>query len=425
MSFFNAIGGFFITLALIIGGIFGGHTAPNNSLVAEQSASSTATIVPVTAASPSTYDSGQSSASTSAGDSTLAPGQTVYTEAELLAMAGNPYASGSVPLGDYHYVTDAPKVGYVYLCNVHKDNPGSSVIGPWVHGDTWNFLQKVSVQGSVSWPNATFSNIVSGAYRVLTGNDLPVGYTTGVFPVASSDPAHAYDPNPNTISAQALKDSLPANPVYSNTPYCMGGEVGVMTDGVALFDAFDAGLRDAPAHELQDSCNGHPQGTGEYHYHSLPACFTDIMETTVLGYAYDGFPITGPEVAPGKFLTTANLDVCHGLTSTITEDGKQVTTYHYVMTQDFPYSASCFRGKPTTLAPSSSTPAQSGSSQSSSPQSSDTQAGAGGSPPQSAIDACSGKGVDSACSMTTPQGTLTGTCRTPPNSSLACIPDTD
>ncbi|MET0629048.1 MAG: hypothetical protein ABW033_11390, partial [Acidimicrobiia bacterium] len=33
-----------------------------------------------------------------------------------------------------------------------------------------------------------------------------------------------------------------------------------------------------------------------------------------------------------------------GITSKVQLDGRSVTTYHYVMTQDFPYSVSCFRG---------------------------------------------------------------------------------
>jgi len=56
---------------------------------------------------------------------------------------------------------------------------------------------------------------------------------------------------------------------------------------------------------------------------------------TVIGFALDGFPITGPMVAAHE---------CHGITSEIELDGKTVTMYHYVMTQDFPYSVSCFRG---------------------------------------------------------------------------------
>ncbi len=284
-----------------------------------------------------------------ASTSSATPAPHAYTQAELAALAGNDYATGSVPLGDGKYVTSGPKKGYVYLCSVHKDNPGSMANGPWMHGATWNFLEKVSVSGSVSWPNAAFSNAVSGSSRTLAGNGLPKGHTTGVFPVATTDAAHAYDSNPNKISIQAIKDVLPANPTYSDTPYCMGGEVGVMLTGVPLFNGFDAGLRDAPAHELQDSCDGHPQGSGEYHYHSLSACFKDIGVSTVLGYALDGFPITGPKVADKKYLVTADLDACHGLVSDVMVDGKKKTTYHYVMTQDFPYSASCFRGKPVQM----------------------------------------------------------------------------
>jgi hypothetical protein len=49
-------------------------------------------------------------------------------------------------------------------------------------------------------------------------------------------------------------------------------------------------------------------------------------------------------VSAGNILTTDDLDECHGISSEITLDGKRVKMYHYVMTQDFPYSISCFRG---------------------------------------------------------------------------------
>lgn len=46
-----------------------------------------------------------------------------------------------------------------------------------------------------------------------------------------------------------------------------------------------------------------------------------------------------------------------------------------------------------------------------------------GQPPQEAIDACNGLSAGSSCSINTPNGTVTGTCNTPPNSSqLACMP---
>lgn len=343
----------------------------------------------------------------------------VYSDEELLAMADNTYANGEVPLGDGKYTTSGPKKGYVYLCNVRKENFGSDQNGPWVHGTTWNFLSKLKVSGSVSWSNATFSNVISGAYRILSGNDLPINHTTGTYPIASSDEVSKYDRNPNSISAQAIKQSIPADPTYSNTPYCMGGEAGIMLSGVALFDALDAPLRDAPAHEAQDSCGGHPQESGEYHYHSLSPCFKDISVKTVLGYAYDGFPITGPQVAKDKYLTTDDLDECHGLTSEITVDGKKKTTYHYVMTQDYPYSVSCFRGKPVTTGPSAQFGTRTGSAQQQQTQA--PQQGGGMTrpePPQEAKTACTGKTEGGTCSV---GGQMSGTCENF-GSYLACIP---
>lgn len=361
-------------------------------------------------------------ATTTAPANPKAVGPHVYTQAELLAMAGDDYASGNVPLGDHKYVTAGAKKGYIYLCHATiNSNAGAGVDGPWIGATTWNFKQKVQVSGSVSWPNASFSDLISGASRVITGNDLPLAHTTGVFPIQSSDAAYQYDRNPNSIKAQNLKYSLPASPTYSDTPYCMGGEVGIMLTGVPLFNGFDEPLRDAPAHELQDSCDGHPQVSGEYHYHSLSSCMKDTGISTVLGYALDGFPITGPVVAPGKYLTTADLDECHGLTSEIVEDGKTVTTYHYVMTYDFPYSASCFRGKPSTTGPSAGGQGQTGMPTGGVASQGGT--GQGGTPPQQAIDACSGKSSGASCSFTGGRGeTVSGSCKTPPGASLACVP---
>jgi hypothetical protein len=50
-------------------------------------------------------------------------------------------------------------------------------------------------------------------------------------------------------------------------------------------------------------------------------------------------------------------------------------------------------------------------------------AGNGQQPPQAAIDACVGLTQGADCSINTPNGTVTGTCSTPPNSSqMACMP---
>ena len=258
---------------------------------------------------------------------------------------GNEYADGILPVGDGKYSTDAPSTGTVYVCRAPQGGGGAQSRGPWfVNNDTeYDLNQKVSVEGAVPW-TASYSMTIAGDTRTIATNDLPRDHTTGVFPVQPSDPAYEYDRNPNQIAAQSLSYALDATPTIASSPGCVGGEVGVMTTGVALFDAFDAGGRDAGAWEVQDGCDGHPQMSSEYHYHTLSSCIDDASVRSVIGSALDGFPITGPKIADGNILTTKDLDECHGITSAIDLDGKSVTMYHYVMTQDFPYSASCFRG---------------------------------------------------------------------------------
>jgi hypothetical protein len=264
---------------------------------------------------------------------------------------GNKYASGVLPVGDGKYSTTTPQVGYIYACSTYASNlnpsqGGSQVRGPWFTNNNTQFIisKKVSVSGNVKW-TGSFSNVVSGSTRTITTNDLP-SHKTGTFPIARTDPAYRYDANPGSIAAQSLTYSLTASPTYG-TEQCMSGTVGVMLTGVSLFNGFDAGGRDAVAWEMQDGCNGHPQSTHQYHYHSLSSCITDTSVSTVIGFALDGFPITGPKVSNGNILTTSDLDTCHGISSSILLDGTYTTTYHYVMTQDFPYSVSCFRATPS------------------------------------------------------------------------------
>ena len=259
---------------------------------------------------------------------------------------GDEYADGILPGGDGKYTTDAPRQGYVYVCRVPAGGGGGAQTrGPWFVNDNteYDINKKVAVTGNVQW-DSTFTMTISGSSRVIFTNDLPRDHTTGVFPVQPSDPAYQYDRNPNSIASQSLTYTLGANPTVQGAPGCVSGEVGVMTTGVAVFDAFDAGGRDAGAWEVQDGCDGHPQMSHEYHYHTLSKCIQDASVHTVIGFALDGFPITGPKVAEHNILTTKDLDECHGVASEVQLDGKSVTTYHYVMTQDFPYSASCFRG---------------------------------------------------------------------------------
>jgi len=261
---------------------------------------------------------------------------------------GDLYADGILPVGDGKVVLDEPEVGQVYLCHDGGDASvgGAQERGPWFINDNteYDINQKIYVEGSVTW-DGEYDLTVEGGERVIETNAVPDDHTTGEFPVASDDPAYQYDRNPNAISEQELEYRVTAEPELLDEPACMGGEVGVMVNGVPLFNALDAGNRDAGAWETQDDCDGHPQVTGEYHYHTLSACIDDVSTSTVIGWALDGFPITGPTVSDGNILTTVDLDECHGITSEVEIDGEMVEMYHYVMTQDFPYSVSCFRAE--------------------------------------------------------------------------------
>jgi len=297
-----------------------------------------------TSSTPSTSSSAASSTAT-ASASTPATGTLTLDPAKNY---GDKYADGILPVGDNLYTTDAAKQGHVFLCRTGGPGGGASTQGPWFSADgtTYDINKKIAVQGEVTWPGS-ITIAVAGDTRTIVTNDLPKDHPTGVFPVASDDPAYAIDRNPNSIKEQSVTYTLSAQPTVDAEPHCMSGQVGVMTTGVELFNAFDALLRDAGAWEVQDSCEGHPERTGAYHYHSLSSCITDISVQSVIGFALDGFPITGPKVGDNNMLTTSDLDECHGITSEIELDGTKVTTYHYVMTQDFPYSASCFRAEPT------------------------------------------------------------------------------
>lgn len=279
--------------------------------------------------------------------------------------SGSPSASGqsiwtvtsatldptALPVGTGRYVTDGPKAGYVYTCDAkYFEFPnvvGANVTGEWVHGATFDMTKKVVVQGEVLHDGA-FAISTRGDRRVFAGNGLPAGVPTGVFPTSASDPAYRYDKNPNGLVAQSVAFSVPLDPALQEKPTCTGLEVGITLDGVELSGPLDSSGRDELAYELMDRCTGMTQPGGLYHRHALSDCIPHVHERNALvGYALDGFGIFSPYDADGKELTTRDLDECHGTTSAITWDGKTVTMYHYVLTRDFPYVPTCFRGKPT------------------------------------------------------------------------------
>lgn len=235
---------------------------------------------------------------------------------------------------------------------------------------------------------------IEGDRRVITANGLP-GHKVGRFP--NSD-------NPNRISAQRYRFTVPARPVAAANPTVLRrGPFGIAVNGVlfdpgtaemwhndresdwhydALGNAFSLGL---------DANNAHVQPNGAYHYHGIPVALLRQLSggkelMTLVGWAADGFPIyaqwghrvaadaTSPAVKlhssyrlkngerptangqpggtyDGIFVEdfeyvpgSGDLDECGGRTGVTPEFPNG--TYYYVLTEDFPFVPRLFRGTP-------------------------------------------------------------------------------
>ena len=254
------------------------------------------------------------------------------------------------PLGDGN-ITSSPRPGQVFSCRTDFRRAGVVKNQPWIRGDQWFPAEKVAVEGSMSWPNATLSIEVEGGERVIRANSLP-SHTTGSFPIDRSSTAYRHDRNPNGISEQQVLLRLPAEPRAAPSPACLSmGPIGFALTGVAIYNALDAAGLDAAAHEVQDKCSGHPQMRGQYHYHDYSHCMTDAageggQHSQLVGYANDGFGIFGLFGDGGVRLTNADLDDCHGHTGMVVWNGSTKSIYHYHMTGEYPYTLGCFTGRP-------------------------------------------------------------------------------
>jgi hypothetical protein len=260
-----------------------------------------------------------------------------------LALPAAAHAPGErLPLGDGR-ISAAPQRGHLLACPQRGPvGGGAQAIGPWIRDGHWHPAEKPQVEGRVTWP-AEIAITREGAQRVIRGNALPAS-PTGAFPIRPGSEAHRYDRNPNRIAERAVLLRLPVDPQPLAMPACVPmGMIGVAVNGTAIFNALDLAGRDAPAHEVQDLCAGHPERGGQYHYHDWSPC---LPETGVVGWMLDGHPILGPRLPDGRWATNADLDECHGAVADYEVDGERRRGYAYRLTLEYPYTVGCFRAAP-------------------------------------------------------------------------------
>jgi YHYH protein len=264
----------------------------------------------------------------------------------ILAFAHNETA---LPLGDGKLSAE-PSKGSVMACMTSfPGGGGAHKVGEWIKNGLWFPAQKPIVEGNIIWPNAQISISVKGQSRIISANNLPT-HATGEFPINPTSKAYEYDRNPNKILKQTVLLRLPVKPAIADKPSCVPmGMIGFTTSGAAIFNAFDLSGRDAPAYEIQDKCNGHPEPGGSYHYHGWSPCLESANEkatehSKLVGFILDGFPIYGPKGEGGLKLSNAELDACHGHTHAVLLDGQLKNSYHYHFTKEYPYTIGCFMG---------------------------------------------------------------------------------
>lgn len=159
-----------------------------------------------------------------------------------------------------------------------------------------------------------------------------------------------YRKNPNSISSQNLVFRIPLNPTKASSAKATPlGPIGVALNGVPFFNQY-AGPSQPLTNEVNsfDQYNGHPQQTGQYHYHVEPLYLTKKNgSSALLGFLLDGFPVYGP-VEDGKTVSNSDLDAYHGHTHKTAEYPNGI--YHYHITAQDPYiNGSGFYGNPGTV----------------------------------------------------------------------------
>jgi hypothetical protein len=179
-------------------------------------------------------------------------------------------------------------------------------------------------------------------FLIIESQGYP-NHPTAIFP--NSD-------NPNSIRVQKFTFRLPLEPQLADeiTRLPMG-PIGTALNGVVFFNPFEMEGMNAVEGYTEvwlDSCCGHPQQTGVYHYHKYPSCvkspFSDDgkQHSPIIGFAFDGFPVYGPYEAAdskAKDLTGGQaLDACNGH-----QDDER--GYHYHVTPGrFPYILGGYAG---------------------------------------------------------------------------------
>ena len=177
---------------------------------------------------------------------------------------------------------------------------------------------------------------VTKEHLVINSRNLP-NHPTATFP----DRWRMLDGNPAYIKEQANVWKLPLVPTVNKNHIAMTaknenqalpmGPIGVATNGVVFFNPFDH-IFETDAVWRLDRCCGHPSPRYQYHYHKYPVCvktpWSDEgqQHSSVIGFAFDGFPVYGPYEAKGLLARDDSANPLNDFN--LHEDSKRGAHYH-------------------------------------------------------------------------------------------------
>lgn len=202
--------------------------------------------------------------------------------------------------------------------------------------------------------NAGVSYAINGNTVTFTTTNLP-NHTSPYWPTnnalyeAYNGTNTNFNLNPNQISTQSITITVPLNPAEAaNKEATALGPMGIARNGVVFYNQYAGPNNQALTNEINsfDQWLGHPQNSGQYHYHIEPTYLTNLYgDNAFLGVLADGFPVYGP-MENGVTITNADLDEYHGHTSVTADFPNGIYHYHVTPNEDPYINGNGFFGTP-------------------------------------------------------------------------------
>ncbi len=226
----------------------------------------------------------------------------------------------------------------LFSCSSSADDTADDVVDviSTTQYDITPILSKFNGTGLVV---STSGNTVTFTTQNLPNHPSPYWPTNNALYEAYNGTNTSFNQNPNRISSQNISISVPLNPSEASPKQATFlGPIGIAVNGVVFYNQY-AGPNNQPlTNEINsfDQFLGHPQNTGQYHYHMEPTYLTSQLGADAfLGVLADGFPVYGP-LENGETITNTDLDAYHGHAHATDDFPSGIYHYHVTPNED-PY----------------------------------------------------------------------------------------